>query len=160
MALLIKQPFMALVDHVRCLEILTDPARTVTTDYGRFAYGCSQARKASARARAVTTRAPYGTRRVDIRILTIPKNTDNPQNACMHVAMHIEEGWFHTDFPRVIGPYCSPSPTARDLSYALRDVEITCIRAFYGLSVYSLVTGLRDTVCVPYRFHKVHMWAP
>ena len=36
-----------------CLEILTGPARVVTTDYGRFAYGCSQARKASARARTV-----------------------------------------------------------------------------------------------------------
>ena len=28
---------------VRCLEILTVPARAVTTHYGRFPYGCSQA---------------------------------------------------------------------------------------------------------------------
>ena len=25
----------------------------------------------------------------------------------MHVTMHIEEGWFHTEFPRVMGPYGS-----------------------------------------------------
>ena len=30
----------------------------------------------------------------------------------MHVTMHIDEEWFHTKFPRVIGPYGSPSPTA------------------------------------------------
>ena len=77
---------------VLCLEILTDPAQTVTTDYGRFAYGCSQARKASARARTVPTREPYGIRRVDVLILTILKNTDDLQNAHMHVTMHIEEG--------------------------------------------------------------------
>ena len=77
---------------VYCLEILTGPARIVTTDYGGFTYGCSHARKASARAGTVPSRAPYGTRRVDVRILTIPKNTDNPQNARMHVTMHIEEG--------------------------------------------------------------------
>ena len=69
---------------VQCLEILTGPARSVTTDYGRFAYGCSQTRKAPAIARTVPTRAPYGTRRIDLRVLTIPKNTDNPKNAvCM-----------------------------------------------------------------------------
>ena len=74
---------MALVGYVRApyLEILTGPARAVTeqTDYGRFAYGCSQARKAS------LCKGPYGAH-------TIPKNTDNPKNARMHVAMHIEEG--------------------------------------------------------------------
>ena len=43
------------------------------TDYGRFAYGCSQARKASPRARTVPKR-----RVDDVRILTIAKNTDNP----------------------------------------------------------------------------------
>ena len=42
---------------VRCLEILTGPTRAVTTDYGRFVCGCSQARKASARARTVPTRS-------------------------------------------------------------------------------------------------------
>ena len=77
---------------IQCLEILMGPARTVTTDYGRFAYGCSEARKAFARACKVPTRAPYGTPRVDVRILSTPKNTDNPQNARMHVTMHIEEG--------------------------------------------------------------------
>ena len=46
------------------------PARAVTTDYGPFAYGCS---------RTVHTRASYGTRRVDVRILMIPKNTDRTQ---------------------------------------------------------------------------------
>ena len=99
---------------VRCLEILTGPARTVTTDDGRFAYDCSQANKASARAPTVLTSAPYGTRRMDVQILMIPTNTDNPQNARIHVTLHIEEGCFHTDFPRVIGPYDSPSPTVRD----------------------------------------------
>ena len=91
MGLLLKQPFVALVDQYGCLEILTGPARAVTTDYGRFTYGCSQACKASARARTVPTRAPYETRRVDVRIPTIPKNTDNPKNARMHVTMHIEK---------------------------------------------------------------------
>ena len=59
--------------------------------------------------------------------------------------------------PNVIGLYGSPSPTAQDHSSALRDVVATCIRAFHGLSVCSLVTGLQDTICVPYRFRKVHM---
>ena len=77
---------------VWCLEILAGPARAVTTDYGRFANGCSQVSKAPTRAGTVPTRAPYGTRRVDVRVLTIPKNTDNPKNAHMHVAMHIEKG--------------------------------------------------------------------
>ena len=73
-ALLLKQPFMALVDHVRVLRNPYGPARihVVTTDYSRFAYGCSQARKASARARTVHVC------RVDVHILTIPKNKDNP----------------------------------------------------------------------------------
>ena len=75
---------------VQCLEIFTGPPRTVTTDYGWFAYRCSQAHKVSTRAFTVPTRAPYGTRRVDIWILMIPKNTVNPQNAHMHVTMHIE----------------------------------------------------------------------
>ena len=74
---------------VWCLESLTGPARAVTIDYGRFAYGCSQPRKASARARMMPTRAPYGTRMIEV---TIQKNTDNPKNARMHVTMHIEEG--------------------------------------------------------------------
>ena len=58
---------------VRYLEILKGPARAVTTDYGRFACGCSQDHN-----------GPYN--------LMIPKNTNNPQNALMHVTMHIEEG--------------------------------------------------------------------
>ena len=57
----------------RCLEIFTGPARAVTFDYGRFAYMFSQARKTSTRARTVPTRAQYGTRRVDVRNLTIRK---------------------------------------------------------------------------------------
>ena len=81
---------------VGCLEILTGPARAVTTDYGRFAYGCLQSRKASARARTVPSRAPYGTHRVGVRVRTIPKNTNNPTNARKHVTMHIEEGLFYT----------------------------------------------------------------
>ena len=85
--------------------VLRNPYRPRTN--GRFAYGCSQARKASARVRMVPTRALYGTRRVDVRILMIPKNTDNQKNASMHMPMHIEEGWFHTAFPRVIGPTAS-----------------------------------------------------
>ena len=89
MALLLKQQFMALVGYVGCLEILTGPARAVTTDYGRFAHGCSQARKAHGP--TVPARAPYGTRGVDVlQVLTIPKDTDNPKNA--RVTMHIEEG--------------------------------------------------------------------
>ena len=60
----------------------------------------------------------------------------------------------------VIGPYGSPSPTARDPSSALRDVVATCIRAFYGLSACSLGTGLQDTVRAPYRFRKVHVRTP
>ena len=36
----------------------------------------------------------------------------------------------------------------------------TCIRAFSGLSACSLVTGLQDTVRVPYRLRKVHVQAP
>ena len=90
MALLLKQQFKALVGYVRCLEILTGHARAVTTDYGRFSYGCSQARKANGP--TVPTRAPHGTRRVDVRVPMIPKNTDNQKNARMHVTMHIEEG--------------------------------------------------------------------
>ena len=80
--LFLKQPFVALVDHVR---VLRNPYGSRTSSYG-----CSQAHKAYAR-------APYGTRRVEVRTLTIPKNTDNPQNARMHVAkkadfIHIENG--------------------------------------------------------------------
>ena len=62
------------------------------TDYCRFAYRCSQACKASARAHMMPTRAPYGTGRVEVRALTIQKNTDYPKNAHMHVNMHSEEG--------------------------------------------------------------------
>ena len=68
MALLENKQFMA----YWCLEILTGPARVVTIDYCQFAYGCSQARKASATARTVHVC------RIDVRILTIPRSTDNP----------------------------------------------------------------------------------
>ena len=38
---------------------------------------------------------------------------------------------------------------------------VTCIRgAFYGLSACIVVTGLQDTVRVPYRVRNVHVLAP
>ena len=55
---------------VWCLEVLTGPAQAVMTDYGQFAYGGSQACKAFAKAHTVPTRAQYGTRSVDVWILT------------------------------------------------------------------------------------------
>ena len=73
MALRLKQPFVVLVDNLR---VLRNPhgLRRIS----RIAFGCSQARNVSTSAHMVPTIAPYGTRKVAVRILTIPKNTDIP----------------------------------------------------------------------------------
>ena len=93
------------------------------------------------------------TRRVDVRILTIPKNTDNPQNAHMHVTMHIKR-LISYGLPKGHRPVWLPK------SYGPGPVLVTCIRAFYGLSACTMVMGVQDTVRVPYRFRKVHVRAP
>ena len=120
---------------VWCLEILTGPAQADMTDYRRFAYGCSQAHTASARACRMPTRAPYVTHRVDVQVLYDPEE-------CLYAYDHPH--WRRriscTDFPRVIG--------------------IMQCWAFYALSACSLVTGLQDTIRVPYMFCKAHMRAP
>ena len=109
---LLKQPFMALVDHVRApygakksLRAPYEQLRLVRSVYMRVFTSPLSISKGPYLAHT----APYGTRREDVLILTIPINTETPQNARMHVTMNIEESCFHTDFPRVIRPYGSPS---------------------------------------------------
>ena len=149
MALILKQLFVSLGDQVRVLRNHNGPARAVTTDYGRFAYGCSLARKASARARMVPTRASYGTRRVNVRILTIPKNTDNPSKKDDFI--RTSQGSKARMAPQVLRPGTTRRHYAMLWSHA------------YERSVCSLVTGLQDTVHVPYRFRASTLgalWIP
>ena len=142
-ALLLKQQFMALVGYVRCSEILTGPARAVTIDYGRVAYGygCSQACKAHGP--TVPTRALYC--RVDVRVPTIPKNIDNPKT------IHIEEGWFHTQTSAVIGPYDFPSSGPGPLIVIMRRCGhihtgvLWVICMFFGHGVARNACSLRFT---------------
>ena len=143
----------------------TGPARAVTTDYGRFAYGCSQARKASARARTVPKRAPYGTCRVEVRVLTIPKNTDNPKNARMHGHICMWPCTSKKDF--ICGLPKGHRPDWLPKSYGqgpLVGIMRCCGHMHTGVLWViwpcSLVIGLQDTVHAPYMFRKVHVRAP
>ena len=135
MALFLNSHSWVLWTTYGCLEILTGPARAVTTDYGRFACGCSQARKASARARTVPTHAPYGTRRVDIQILMIPKNTDNPYNIRAHpkrvISYGVPKGHRPVRLPKSYGPLIGITRRCGHLQMAV--LLVICV--FFGQGV-------------------------
>ena len=71
-------------DSVQCLEIRTGPARTVTTDYVGFGLHTDVDKPVRHPQRPVRCLHVHSTEPV-----TIPKNIDNPQNARMHVTIHI-----------------------------------------------------------------------